>query len=317
MHGLEACGGSPTNASRRTRAQSWPRAMQQLPAEYPDQLDIGIVQEVPDLPDVITGSVPVPVRASREPEDETSPSKSSRCLGSPHNAITETGVQSSATPSSSSMRIAKTSMAVKRQLSFSFIEHINTEAISDFRPNSHLDKDQSEKLANGQSRLQELRGEETHSRRWSIGSSLREVEQKGPNEPSSSRETGAEEVQVRRWSVGATLGENGQRMSHKVSSLLNRMEEYDSPNGFASGAVIGELTGPQTFAARIVEACSNACYHCSVKPFKNESRHFLRQHLAIICISLEGLLSRIPGATPAGGFDALVFNQDMHMQWAR
>jgi hypothetical protein len=77
------------------------------------------------------------------------------------------------------------------------------------------------------------------------------------------------------------------------------------------------LTGPQIFAARIAEACSNACYYCSVKPFKDESRHFLRQHLAIICISLEGLLSQIPGATPAGGFDALVFNQDTHMQWAR
>lgn len=317
LHGLEVYGGSPTNASRRMRAQSWPRsAMQQLPA---DQVEIGIVQEVSGLSDLVTkGSVPIPdYRASREPEDESSPSKSSRSVGSPHLVITDTGVPLNAIPTSSSMRTAKTSMAVKRQLSFSFKEQINAGTTSDFEPNSLLVEDQNETLANGASLQRELRGKETHSRRWSMGSSLGENGQKRPDKSSSLRETGAEEAQVRRWSVGSTSGENGQKRPHKVSSLLDRMEEHDSPNGFARGAVIGESTGPQLFASRITEACSNACYYCSVKPFKDESRHFLRQHLAIICISLEGLLSRIPGATPAGGFDALVFNQDTHMQWAR
>lgn len=320
LHGLETYGTSPTNASRRMRAQSWPRtAIQHLPAEYSDQLEIGIVQEVSGLSDIVTtGPVPIPdYCVSREPEDESLPSKSSRSVGNPHHIVTDTGVQLNVIPTSSSIRTAKTSMAVKRQLSFSFNEQRNAGTTSDLKPNSHLVEDQSEKLENGPSHLRELRGEETYSRRWSIGSSLGENGQKRLDQSLSLRETEAEEAQVRRWSVGSTCGENEQKRPHKVSSLLDRTEEHDSPNGFASGAVIGELTGPQIFAARIAEACSNACYYCSVKPFKDESRHFLRQHLAIICISLEGLLSQIPGATPAGGFDALVFNQDTHMQWAR
>lgn len=319
LHGLDS-GGSPISTTRRMRAQSWPRAaMQPLPAEYTDQLEIGVVQEASGISDLLTtGSVPIP--ASREPEDETSPSKS-RSVGNPQRVITYNGVQFNEIPTSSPMRTANVGVAVKRQLSFSFKEETDVNAVtSDFVPDVQLVEDQSEtkeKLANGLSYLRLARCEEIQSRRWSVGSSFGENGQTRRDKSSGLRVSGVEEAQTRRWSAGSSFVENGQKKPEKVSNLLDRMDEEDLPNAFANGAAIGELTGPQIFAARIAEACSNACYYCSVKPFRDESRHFLRQHLAIICISLEGLLSRIYGAMPAGGFDALVFNQDTHMQWAR
>jgi len=323
LHGLDS-EGSPINTTRRLRAQSWPRAgMQQLPAGYTDSLAIGVVQEISGLSDLVSiGSVPIPeYRASRDVEDDTSPSKSSRFVRNPHDVITDNGVLFNALPTSSSMRTANTSVAVKRQLSFSFKEKTEVNALaSDFIPDSQLVVDQSEakgKLADGLSDLREASSEEIQSRRCSSGSSLGENGQAGRDKSSGLSVSGTEEAQIRRWSGGSSFGENGQKRLEKVFNLLDRMEEEDLPNAFANGAAIGELTGPQMFAARIAEACRNACYYCSVKPLRDESRHFLRQHLAIICISLEGLLSPIYGATPAGGFDALVFNQDTNIQLAR
>jgi len=119
--------------------------MQQLPAEYTDPLEIGLVKEVSGLSDLVTmGSAPIPeYRASREPEDETSPSKSSRFVGNPQRVITDNGVLFNAIPTNSSMRTAISSVAVKRQLSFSFREKTDVDAVTgDFIPDLQLAEDQ-------------------------------------------------------------------------------------------------------------------------------------------------------------------------------
>ncbi|XP_024372189.1 uncharacterized protein [Physcomitrium patens] len=320
----ETLGGSPTNGSRRMRAQSWPRAaMQHVPAEFTHQVDIGSVQEASDLSDAVTtAAVPTPnVCVSREPGDENSHSKSSRFEGSPHKVNTDPGFHLNGMPIRSSMRTAKASLAVKRQLSFSLEQtNENTESANGVKLNSAVIKGQNEtreKLANGLSQLRELASEELQSRRWSLGSSLEVIGPKRSDKLSGSRGTEVEEAHMRRWSVGSSSEGKGQKRHDKFSNHLDKMEEQNVMIGHINDEVVVELTGSRMFSSRIVEACSNARHCCSEKPFRDESRHFLRQHLAIICISMEGLLSRIEGATPTGGFDALVFNQDSHLQRAR
>lgn len=300
----------------QTRTQSWPRAAQQRPPAEALLLssESKNINEPFLICDQLIGestSVRV-LHAHSVPEIDSSMTGESIPEVSPKHVLAEAEAHKNSVVDISTVKLLKSFGAVKRQLSFSMKEHTTTSI--DMAPTLGVTSSQTDKkLGSVNCNSEKLKALENHSNNKPF-SHISRVTSDNLNGSLVMDITSTDT-----WSTRPSSRNNLQRKEDSpVDTMSTRCEETHIEVHEASEASLQpEITKLQTLAERVLQACNNACSFCSLEPFKDASRHCLRQYLAVVCVSLEGLLSRIQGATPAGGFDALVFRSDAHVQYDR
>lgn len=309
--------GPTTSGFCQTRTQSWPKAAQQRPPA--EALLLSSESENINEPfltcDQLIGEI-TSVRvlhAQSVPEIDSSITGESIPEISPKHVVAEAEAHKNSVVDISTVRVLKSFGAVKRQLSFSMKEHTTTSI--DVAPILGVTMSQTDKkLGSVNCNSEKLKALEDHINNKPFSHISRVT---------SDRLNGSLVMDITStdtWSTRPSSRNNLQRKEDSpVDTMSTRCEETHIEVHEASfeASLQPEFTKLQTLAERVLQACNNACSFCTLEPFKDDSRHCLRQYLAVVCVSLEGLLSRIQGATPAGGFDAMVFRSDAHVQYDR
>lgn len=300
---------------RQTRTQSWPKAAQQRPPA--EALLLSSESENINEPfltcdQLIGESTSVRVlHAHSVPEIDSS--ITGECIPevSPKHVVAEAEAHRNSVVDISTVKVLKSFGAVKRQLSFSMKEHSSTSI--DVAPTLGVTSSQTDKkLGSVNCNSEKLRALQDHLKNKPFSHISRVI---------SDSLNGSLLMDITdTWSTRPSSRNNMQRKEDSpVDTMSTRCEETHIKMNEASfeASLQPGFTKLPTLAERVLQACNNACSFCTLEPFKDDSRHCLRQYLAVVCVSLEGLLSRIQGATPAGGFDALVFRSDAHVQYDR
>lgn len=307
--------GPTTCGFRETRTQSWPKAAKQrLPAEallLSSESDY--IHEPFLVCDQLIGeSTSTRVLHGRSvPETDSLITEESIPEVSPNHVVAEAEAHKNSVVDISAMKVLKSFGAVKRQLSFSMKEHTNTRIdVAPTLGDSQTDK----KLGSVNCNSEKLKALEDHLHNKPFSHISRVISD------SLNGSLVMDIASTDTWSTGPSTRNNLQsKEDSPVDTMSTRCEKAHVKVHEASfeASLQPEFMKLQTLAERVLQACNNVCTFSSLEPFKDDSRHCLRHYLAVVCVSLEGLLSQIQGATPAGGFDALVFHSDAYVQYDR